>query len=154
MLNETDVVVVRAVIVMLADAVPPGPVSVELIAPVVLFLTPVVVPVTLTVMVQLPLAARVPPLSEILPEPATAVTVPPHVLVSPFGVATTNPAGRLSLNERPVSPRPLFGLLILNVNEVVSFNGIEATPNALVIVGADATVMLAVAVLPVPPLVV
>src|SRR5262249_28262183 len=40
---------------------PPGPDSVELMGPVVLFFTPAVAPVTTTVIVQLPLAASVPP---------------------------------------------------------------------------------------------
>ena len=41
---------------------------------------------TETVTVQLPLAGIVPPLSARVPEPAFAVTVPPHV-VAAFGVA-------------------------------------------------------------------
>jgi len=153
-LNDTEVVVVLAVIVMLAEAVPPAPVSVEVTLPVVLFFTPVVVPVTSTEKVQLPLAAIVPPLSDMLLEPATAVIVPlPQLPVSPFGVATTKPAGRESLNATPVSPSPLLGLVTVKLSDVVAFTGIEATPNVLLIVGAEATVMLADAVLPVPPFV-
>jgi len=154
MLNETDVVVVLVVMVMLAEADPPGPDSVEVTAPVVLFFTPTVVPVTFTEKVQLLLAGIVPPVSDTLPDPATAVMVPlPQLPDNPFGVATTNPAGRLSVNATPVSPSPLFGLLMVKLSDVVAFNGIVDTPNVLLIVGADATVMLADAVLPVPPLV-
>src|SRR6185312_13871569 len=42
---------------------------------------------------------------------------------------------------------------MVNVNEVVPFSGIVAAPKTLVIVGGEATVRLADAVLPVPPLV-
>jgi len=47
----------------------------------------------------------------------------------------------------------LFGLLTVNVNEVLPFSGIVATPKALVTVGAAVTVRFAVAVPPVPALV-
>jgi len=59
----------------------PVPVSFELIGPVVLFLTPAVVPVTVTVIVQLPPAPRLPPAkaSEL---PPVIVRVPPHVAVA------------------------------------------------------------------------
>lgn len=118
-----------------------------------LFLTPAVVPVTLTETVQLALAARVPAERLTDPEPPTAVAVPPQVLLR-FGVeATTRPAGRLSVNAMPVSVSPVFGLLMLKVSEVVPFSGIVAAPNAFVILGGEATVRLADAVLPVPPLV-
>src|SRR5689334_3505647 len=87
------------------------------------------------------------------PEPAAAVVVPLHVDVSPFGVATCRPAGRVSVNEMPVSPRLVFGLLILKVNEVLAFSRMLAAPNALATVGGVATVRFAEAVLPVPPFV-
>ena len=87
------------------------------------------------------------------PDPAFAVTVPPQVLLSPLGVPTTKPDGRLSVNASPVSAKPLFGLLILNVSVVVPFSGILGAPNTLVIVGGDATVRFAEEVLPVPPFV-
>jgi hypothetical protein len=45
------------------------------------------------------------------------------------------------------------GLLMAKVKLVALFSGIEAAPKALVIVGGVATVRLAEAVLPVPPLV-
>ena len=118
-----------------------------------LFLTPAVVPVTLTETVQLALAASVPPERLMLPEPATAVAVPPQVLFNPLGVATTNPAGRLSVKAIPVSARVVLGFWMVNVNDVVPFNGMLAAPKALVMVGGVATVKLAEAVLPVPPLV-
>src|SRR5690349_16208281 len=102
--------------VILADAVPPDPDSVALTAPVVLFFTPALVEKTFTEKVQLALEASVPPVKVILLDPAVAVITPsPHVPVSPFGVATTNPAGRLSVNPTPVSAIPLLGLLIVKL---------------------------------------
>src|SRR5437868_561389 len=118
-----------------------------------LFFTPAVVPVMFTETVQLAVNASVPADRLTEPEPATAVAVPPQVLLSPFGVATTVPAGRVSVNATPVSATLVFGLVMLNVSEVVPFNGIVKAPNDFVIVGGAATVRFAVAVLPVPPFV-
>src|SRR6266567_888458 len=103
-----------------AVAVLPVPPLVELTLPVVLTKLPEAVPVTFTVTVQLLLAAMVPPVSETLPEPATAVAAPPQVLVSPLGVATTRPAGSVSVNATPVSATALAaGFVSVNVSEVV-----------------------------------
>jgi hypothetical protein len=118
-----------------------------------LFFTPAVVPCTLTETVQLALAANVPAERLMLPEPATAVAVPPQVLFNALGVATTNPAGKLSVKAIPFSVTPVFGFWMVNVSEVVPFSGMLAAPNALVIDGGEATVKLAEAVLPVPPFV-
>ena len=73
--------------------------------------------------------------------------------VSPFGSATCRPAGSVSLNAMPVSARLALGLLSVKVSDVFAFNRMLAAPKALVIVGGAATVRLAEAVLPVPPLV-
>ena len=116
-----------------------------------MFFPPTVVPVTFTAKVQEPLAAMVPPERLMLPDPATAVAVPPHVLVSPLGVATTRPEGRLSVNATPVSAT-VFGFVMVKVSVVEPFSGMVAAPNSLVIEGGAAvTVMLAEAVPPVPP---
>jgi len=86
----------------LADAVPPVPPFVEVTAPVVLFCAPAAVPVTFTEKLHEELAAKVEPDKLTLPNPATAVIVPPpQVPVSPFGVATTSPAGNVSLKAIP-----------------------------------------------------
>src|SRR5579864_2599380 len=90
------------VTVMEALDVLPAPASVE-VTWTLLFFTPAVVPVTFTDTVQLALEASVAPLRLTTPEPATAVAVPPHVLVNALGVATTRPAGRLSVKAIPVS---------------------------------------------------
>src|ERR1041385_5774541 len=128
----------------------PVPPSVEL-TDTELFFTPAVVPCTLTTTVQLPLAAIVPALRVMEPEPAVAVTVPLQVLLSPFGVATTRPAGRLSVKATPLSAIPVFGFVMVKLSDVVPFSGMVDAPNCFVIDGGEATVRFAVAVLPVPP---
>src|SRR5258708_3559954 len=99
------------VTVTLADAVPPVPPSTDMTEPVVLFWTPGVIPVPVPAKLQDVFAAR--PRDEMLPVPlpATAVTdpavTPPAVVkqapVTPFGVATFRPAGKVSLKPIPVS---------------------------------------------------
>jgi hypothetical protein len=148
-----EVEVVRALTVRVAVLLTgPGPLSVALMTPVWLFFTPVVVPVTFTEILHELLAATVPPLKLAEPEPASAVVVPLHELLNPFGVATTNPAGKLSEKATPLR-LVVFGLLIRKLRLVLAFSGIETAPNVLLIVGGLATVMLAEAVVPVPPLV-
>ena len=67
----------------------------------VFVLSPAVVAVTSTLIVQVALTATEPPLKLTLPAPAVAVNVPPHV-VDGFGVATTCiPEGRVSVNATP-----------------------------------------------------
>jgi len=141
-----------ATTVTLAFDVFPAPASVEVIVT-LLFFIPAVVPVTFTESVQDALAAIVPPERLMLPDPATAVGVPPQVLVKAFGVATTRPAGRLSVNATPVRATFVFGLVMLKVSDVLPFSGMLAAPKDFKMVGGVATVRLAEAVLPVPPLV-
>jgi hypothetical protein len=141
--------------VLLAAPVPP---SVELTAPVVLSFVPAVVPVTSTENVHDEPAAgdavSVPPDRLILPLPATAVIVPlPQEPVTLGVAATTRPEGRLSVNATPLRAMKVFGLVMVKLTEVVPFSGMLAAPNALLMVGGAATVKLAEAVLPVPPLV-
>jgi len=132
--------------------VAPGPLSVELITLVVFSFVPVVVPVTFTEIEHKPLAATVPLDKLIELEPATAAVVPPQVLLAAFGVETTSPVGKVSLNATPLRLVE-FGLLMVNVRLVLAFSKMELAPKALLIVGGVATVMLAEAVFPVPPLV-
>src|ERR1051325_2637921 len=133
--------------------VAPAPLSFDEIGPVVLFCTPAAMPLTFRLMVHELFAARVPPVKLIEPDPAAAVAVPPPLLVQPLGVATTKPAGSVSLKATPVSAIDVFGFAMLKVSEVEAFSRMLAAPKAFVIVGGVATVKLAVAVLPVPPLV-
>ena len=126
--------------VTLAEAVLPVPPLVEVTAPVVLFFTPEFVPVTLTMTLQEVLTATVPPLRLILPLPATAVVVPPQVLLRPFGVATAKPAGKVSVKATPFSATVLAaGLVIVSVRLVVPFTGIVAAPNAWLMLGGVTT---------------
>src|SRR5258708_35979075 len=78
-------------------------------------------------------------------DPLAAVTVPALQLVVGLpGVATTRPAGRLSVKATPVSVR--FWLLLLSmvkVRLVVPFSGIVAAPNAFAMCGGLMTVRFA-----------
>ena len=118
-----------------------------------MFCAPAAIPVMFTAKLQEALAASVPPDKLTLPEPATAVVVPPQVLANPFGVATTSPAGKESVNATPVSDRLAFVLLIFIVNDVPPFSGIVAAPNTFAIVGGAATVTDALEVFPAPAVV-
>ena len=73
-----------------------------------------------------------------------AVIVPlSHEPVSPFGVATTSPAGKVSVNATPVSDTAFAaGLVMVKVKLVVLFSGIVAAPNVLLMVGGATTVQL------------
>src|SRR5882672_902558 len=93
-----------------------------------------------------------PPVRLMLVEPATAVAVPPQVLVSPLGVDTTSPTGRVSVNATPVSTTAFAaGFVIVNVRAVVPFSAIVEGLKTLAIDGGATTLMLAEAVPPVPP---
>lgn len=84
---------------------------------------------------QLAPGAKLAPLNEMLPEPAAAVGVVLHVLVRPLGVATTNPAGRLSVKAIPLSVWFTLLLEMVKVRLVVPFNGMVVAPNCLVMLG-------------------
>src|SRR5207248_11712388 len=135
--------------VKLATAALPAPALVEVTVPVVLSRTPAAVAVTLTANRQEPPAGSVPPVRLMLPDPAVAAGVLPHEPVSPLGVATTRPAGSVSVNATPVSATE-SGLVMVKLRVVVPPTGTLA-PNRLAIVGGDTTVRTALAVLPVPP---
>jgi hypothetical protein len=138
--------------VMLAFDVLPMPPSVEVTCT-LLFLIPAVLPLIFSDTVQDASAARVPPVKLADEEPVLPVAVPPHVLFRLLGVPTTIPAGKLSVNARPVNVTPVFGFWIVNVRAVTPSSGISLAPNVLVIDGGLATVKFALAVLPVPPFV-
>ena len=103
--------------------------------------TPVELAVTLTTTVQFAPPARVPPAKAIELDPAVAVAVPPHVEVNPFGVATTSPVGKVSLNASPVKPTPP-ALLTVNVSTVEAFRPMVESLKAIAMTGVppiDAT---------------
>jgi hypothetical protein len=131
-----------ATTVIEAFEVLPVPAFVE-VAWTLLFFTPAVVPVTLTEMAQEAPGARLAPVRLTEVDPFTAVAVPLHVLLRLPGVATTSPAGRLSVNATPFRVRFWLLLLSVNVRLVVLFNGMVAVPNAFVMLGGLMTVKFA-----------
>jgi hypothetical protein len=140
-----------ATTVMLALDVFPVPPFVE-VACTLLFFTLAVVPCTLTEIVQLAPGARLAALKETEEAPFTAVAVPLQLLVRLLGVATTTPAGRLSVNATPFSVSVVLVDVSVNVKLVTPFSGIVAAPNAFTIAGGLITVRsgLVEAVLPFP----
>lgn len=135
--------------VMLALEVLPVPPFVE-VTETLLLLTPPVVPCTFTDTVQDAPGARLAPVRATEDDPFAAVAVPPQVFDKLPGVATTKPAGRLSVNATPLSVKLVFVLVSVNVRLVVPLSGMLAAPNALAIAGALITVRFADDVLPVP----
>jgi hypothetical protein len=105
-------------------AVFPVPPSFEVTALVVLVNRPVAAPVALTITVKVHVLAGPPPPKIVapdrltVPDPAVAVMVPPPQFPdNPLGVATSNPAGSMSVNPMPVKvgagkppPGEVFGL--------------------------------------------
>jgi hypothetical protein len=141
------VVITGAGLLTVSDTVllvAPAPPSVDVMALVVLLFEPVVEPVMLTTIVQLPPAAIVPDARLMLPDPALAVVVPAQVLLNPFGVATTSPLASVSLKATPLSAVPAFGLVMVKVSVVLAPTRIVPVPNAFVMVGGATTVTVAV----------
>jgi hypothetical protein len=133
--DEVSVTVVGAVTTVRVAVLLVAPVpKVDETASVVLLYVPGVLEVTLTLMAQEPLSATDPPVSEMLPLPAVAVAMPPQLLASPLGVATTTFAGRLSVNATPACAATA-GLLIVIVSVERPFGTIEAGLKPLAIVG-------------------
>src|SRR4051794_22711883 len=95
--------VAGAVTFKLATAALPAPPLVEVKVPVVFRSVPAAVAVTLMTNRQEAPAPIVPPVRLTVLDPAVAVGVLPHEPVSLLGVATTRPAGSVSVNATPVS---------------------------------------------------
>ena len=94
-----------------------------------MFFTPAVVPVTATEKVQDDPAAgdavSVPPDRLMLPLPAVAVIVPLPQEPVIFGVvATTTPAGRLSVKATPLNATLVFGLVMVKLSVLFVFTAI------------------------------
>jgi len=134
-----------ATTVVVSLAVLPVPPLVEVTAAVVLFFTPAVDTVTVTLNVQLPFAAMEPPLKEITPVAAVVVNVPPHCAAEES--ATVKPAGNVSVKATPDSAVAVFGLVIVKLNVVVPFSRMVATPKDLLIEGGATTVTVSEPVL-------
>ena len=131
----------------------PLPPLVEETAPLMFVKVPPPVPVILTTTVQLEATAIEPSFSEIEAPPAVAVAVPPQESDSPFGVATTSPAGSASANATPDSATVLAdGLVSVKVSVLVPAGAIDAGLNAAAIDGGATTVRVAKVALPkIPP---
>ena len=70
-----------------------------------------------------------------------------------MGVATSRPAGRLSVNATPVSAMVALELVTVKLSDVEPASPMDAAPKTFEIVGGVATVKFAAAVFPAPPLV-
>jgi hypothetical protein len=135
--------------VKLADAAVPLPSLVELNALVVLVYEPAVAAVTLILKMHCDPAATVPPERLIEPLPAIAVIVPPpHDPVRPFGVATTRPDGRVSVNARPVAPVELSVFVTVKISWLVPPGAMVEGLNKIPSVGGEVTVKVALAAVP------
>src|SRR5262249_8952522 len=127
----------------------PVPDSLELIGPVVLFLIPAVVPVTVNVIVQLAPAARVPPVNVSVLLPLIVRAPPRGVVVS---LRAVTPACRVSVNATPVCAAVHLGLVIVRRSADVAAIAIVPAPKDFAIVGGVTTVIVAVFDAdPVPP---
>ena len=93
-----------------------------------------------------------PPVNDTLPDPAVAVGVPPQVLLSPLGVATSRLASKVSVNPTPVSPTVLAdGLVMVIVMLLVPPGAMLGGVKAFTVVGGVTTVRVAVPAAPFPP---
>jgi len=134
----------------LALAVLPVPPSFEVTADVVLFTVPAAAPFTLTEKLHVPPAASEPP--ERLIEFDVALMVPPPQLpLTLVGWKVISVCTR-SLRLIPVRARVGLGLLIWKPRLVEPPSGMLLAPKFLLATGGATTVMLAMAVLPVPAL--
>ena len=94
------------------------------------------VPVTFTEKVHEVEGARVAPARLTEVAPAVAVMVPPpQVPLTPLGVATASPPGKLSVKAIPFTVRLVLGLLTTNVSPVTPVTAMVAVPNVLAMVG-------------------
>ena len=135
--------------VKLAEAVLPVPPLVEVTFPVVLVYCPEAAPVTVTLNWHWLFTAMVAPVKA-MPVGAVVVSVPPQTVAEAF--ATVKPVGSVSVKATPVSATVFAaGFVIVNVSEVVAFSAIVEGLKTLAIDGGASTLMLAVAVPPVPP---
>jgi hypothetical protein len=122
--------------VIVAEAAEPLPPWVEVTALVLLFCEPVAVARTLSVKAQVAPAASAAADKLTLFDPAAAVIVPPPQLPArPLGVATSRPAGRVSVKPIPVREDPALGLDRLKVRVVVSFKATCPAPKDFEIFG-------------------
>jgi len=123
---------------------------------VVLTLFPSSIPVTATEKVHEAVEAIAPPdnFTVDTPETVPAVIVPPpQDPVSPLGLASARPLGKVSVNATPVRLPAALGFVMVNVRLVFPARGMLAAPNDFAIVGGENTVTVAFAVFPAPAVV-
>jgi len=121
---------------MFAVAVWPFPPSVEVTAVVTLFCVPGAMAATFMKNLHDELAVSVAPVRLTLLDPVVAAMVPPpQVPVNPLGVATSKPAGSISVKPTPLREEPVLGFDRTNVSEVLPLTCTLAAPNAFEIVG-------------------
>lgn len=98
--------------------------------------------------------------SNTVPEPAIAIAEPPQLPVSPFGVATTKPAGKLSVNATPFKSDSdgglvmglVVGLVMVMVIVLIVPGAMRAGLKVFAITGGPITVrVLMLLVVPAPP---
>ena len=92
---------------------------------------------TSSVIVQVLLGAIVPLERLTRPLPTGAATVPPQLLTTFAGLATTTPDGSPSVTATPVkvSAAPVFGLVMVKLNEEIVLAGILDGVKAFVMLG-------------------
>ena len=119
----------------------PAPPFADCTAPVVFVTEPGAEPVTSTEKLQLAPMGIVPPTRLTLCEPGPAVIVPaPQLPLTPFGDATTRPAGNVFSSATPVSATVFAGgLAIVKVSAVDSPTPISSAPKAADRVGGATT---------------
>ena len=98
-----------------AEAEPPVPPLVVLTDPEVFPYEPVKLEVTITESWQAVLTPMEPPDKETVPVPDVATAVPPQLLLSPLGVATTRLAGKMSVKATPAAATLLEAGLVMEV---------------------------------------
>jgi hypothetical protein len=111
----------------------------------VLVTLPITLEVTSIATVQEPCAGTVPPLSDKLVPPGTAVTVPPHKLVALTGFAIVIPAGKLSTHDASVN-RNEFGLKIVTLSREIPPDVMEVGEKLLFSSAGELTTIVAVVV--------
>ncbi|HEV3265425.1 MAG TPA: hypothetical protein VG014_07865 [Acidimicrobiales bacterium] len=120
-------------------------------APVVLTRVPTAVAVTLTEKVHVAPITNVPPIRVTEFDPAIAVTVPPHDPDRPFGVETTNPAGKVSVKATPVmSAKLVTGLVMVKVSVVDPVSAIVRSEKDLEMTGGSSARAAPALVIPTP----
>ena len=117
----------------------------EVRSPLVLTKAPTALPITSTDMVQVAPAPTLPLVKLITPVSAVAVTVPPQVLAVTEGVATTTPAGKLSVNARLLAATAEAELSTVKVKVLVDPRPTDIGAKTLANVGGGSITRSAVA---------